>query len=553
MSSSTKSADLAELKTLRTRLSNWDKAKKDIQDYESKIYNLRNKTDDSVYYHQEPTNRYEDAYRRISSENSVKSGKVVGSVMTIAVVILIAMVIGWLILSGKLAKNTYLYTPEIVKEYTGTYYTSSEQLMNAKLKITSCDEDGYYEGSFVFYGTETFSGNSVKGEYTVTGKIKTKSREGYVTASMAFDNWVEKPDGYVPLNSMVIKIYNDCQVIRGLDYSMALYSADYVREPVADLYTPEILQKEYTGKRSGYTGTLTIVLDSCAQSGYVQGQLKYEQSNGTSTWKLSGMITEKYSDGTVVLQLEAEEESIEGFRNYYPSTIVLRIYDDGKSYDCSEGMQFFYEDEGFKKDPEPAKTPVQKAVKRAAPIVLPAYIVLVIVILAVLSKKNMAITPEQQSRLNQLMKQDNENRAKNEIARKRALEQARKDDQRLLADYRQLLEGAKQREKEASYLCSQTYILSDKDKSMEKVNFLIEKMESGRADSLKEALILLDADIQRRHDSWLRAELAHQESMRRMQAEAEARRDQMYHNLNVEYQQRRQADELEKIRKALED
>ena len=88
---------------------------------------------------------------------------------------------------------------------------------------------------------------------------------------------------------------------------------------------------------------------------------------------------------------------------------------------------------------------------------------------------------------------------------------------------------------------------------MEKVNFLIEKMESGRADSLKEALILLDADIQRRHDSWLRAELAHQESMRRMQAEAEARRDQMYHNLNVEYQQRRQADELEKIRKALED
>ena len=32
-----------------------------------------------------------------------------------------------------------------------------------------------------------------------------------------------------------------------------------------------------------------------------------------------------------------------------------------------------------------------------------------------------------------------------------------------------------------------------------------------------------------------------------------SRRDQMYHNLNVEYQQRRQAEELEKIRKALED
>ena len=549
MSGLNKNAELAELKTLRTRLSNWDKAKKDVQHFESKIYSLRNKSDNSVHYHQEPTNRYEEAYRRMSSANSEKSNKVVGTVFAIAVVILMAMIVGWLVLSGVFAEDTYLYTPEIVQEYTGIYYTSSDQQMNAKLKITSCAEDGTYEGTFVFYNDDA----SVEGEYTVTGKIKTKSREGYVTASLKYNEWVKRPLGYVPLNDMDIKIYSDCQKIRGLNYGMMLYSADYECKPVADLYTPEILQKEYTGKRSGYTGTLTIVLNSCAQSGYVQGQLKYEHSSGTSTWKLSGMITEKYNDGTVVLQLEAEEESIEGFRNYYPSTIELRIYDDGKSYDCSEGMQFFYEDEGFKKDPDPARTPVQKAVNTAAPIVIPVYIVLAVVILVVISKKKSSLTPEQQNRLNALMKQDAESKAKNENARKRAIDQARKDDQKMLADYRQLLEGAKQREKEAAYLYSQSYILSDKDKSMEKVNFLIEKMESGRADSLKEALILLDADIQRRHDNWLRAELAHQESMRRMQVEAEARRDQMYHNLNVEYQQRRQADELEKIRKALED
>ena len=79
------------------------------------------------------------------------------------------------------------------------------------------------------------------------------------------------------------------------------------------------------------------------------------------------------------------------------------------------------------------------------------------------------------------------------------------------------------------------------------------KLESGRADTLKEALQLLDEDAHRRKESNARAFWEFQESQRRAQEAANARADQIYHNMNVEYEQRRQTRELEKIRESLED
>ena len=250
------------------------------------------------------------------------------------------------------------------------------------------------------------------------------------------------------------------------------------------------------------------------------------------------------------MTLNPETQIYHNYMFYYPERMEVEIYDNNRSLSSRAGMDWFYEDEGFKKDPDPAKTPLQIAVNKAAPIVFPAYIVLAIVILVVLSNKKVAaFTPEQQRRLEEMRKLDAANALKNERSRADSAARAKKE----AAEYRQWLEGARQRVQESAYLCSQMRILSDEDKSLANVEFLIQKMESGRADSLKEALNLLDKDAAERQERFLRAEIAHQESMRRMQAEAEARRDQMYHNLNVEYQQRRQAEELEKIRKALED
>ena len=101
--------------------------------------------------------------------------------------------------------------------------------------------------------------------------------------------------------------------------------------------------------------------------------------------------------------------------------------------------------------------------------------------------------------------------------------------------------------------CANITILNDEDKTIDNIEFLIHKLESGRADTLKEALQLLDEDAHRRKESNARAFWEFQESQRRAQEAANARADQIYHNMNVEYEQRRQTRELEKIRESLED
>ena len=555
MGNLSKSAELAELKTLRNHLKNWEKAQNEVKSYEDALRKVGSKSAADVHVYQAPTNQYEKEHAKYFAEQSQKKNALVGSFLTVAIIILVVLGICWLCMSGIFAKNTYLHTPEIVREYTGVYYNVQGHERNCTITITSCKENGKFEGTFEFSGKEAYTNKPFYGKYSVSGKITKKSAEGYVNATLEFKEWIERPSGWDPLESLKLKIYDNYEAIRCLEYNMSLHATDGERTAVSDLYTPEIL-KTYSGEFDPNTkvGEASITIESCSKSGEVTGIWEYSFADGGGKWKLSGQITKKFSDGSVVMTLNPGEKIYHNYMFYYPESIEVEIYDDYRSLSSLEGMEWFYEDEGFKKDPNPAKTPLQAAVNKAAPIVFPAYIVLAIVILIVLSsKKPAAFTPEQQRKLDELRKLDSENRTKNEKARKEGIARAQKQQQKETAEYRQWLEGAKQRVQESAYLCSQMRILSDEDKTLANVEFLIQKMESGRADSLKEALNLMDEDTRHRRESFMRAEIAHQESMRRMQAEAEARRDQMYHNMNVEYQQRRQAEELEKIRKALED
>ena len=552
MSSSTKSADLAELKTLRSHLKNWENAKKEVQSYEDALRKANSKSASDLHYYHASTDNYEKEHAKYYAEHEKKNSEKIGGFVVLAVAILVILGICWICMSGKFARNTYLHTPEIVKEYSGVYYNVQGHERNCTITITSCKENGNFEGTFEFSGKEAYTNKPFYGKYSVSGKITKKSAEGYVNATLEFKEWIERPSGWDPLETLKLKIYDNYEAIRCLEYNMSLHATDSERTAVSDLYTPEIL-KTYSGEFDPNTivGEASITIESCSKSGEVTGILEYSfAEHGGGKWTLSGQITKKFSDGSVVMTLNPGEKIYHNYMFYYPESIEVEIYDDYRSLSSLEGMQWFYEDEGFKKDPNPAKTPLQAAVNKAAPIVFPAYIVLAIVILVVLSNKKVAaFTPEQQRRLEEMRKLDAANAIKNERSRADSAARAKKE----AAEYRQWLEGAKQRVQESAYLCSQMRILSDEDKTLANVEFLIQKMESGRADSLKEALNLMDEDTRQRRESFMRAEIAHQESMRRMQAEAEARRDQMYHNLNVEYQQRRQAEELEKIRKALED
>lgn len=558
MSIPRKDAELNELRILQKNLQMLDSAEHQIKSLNELIRQVGSKSTTDVHISRAPTNQYEKEYGKYTAEQQKKKSAAISRFLTVAIVLLLIMGIGWLCTSGIFTKDTYLHTPEIIQEYSGIYYTISGHQLGCKLNITSCDEDGAFGGTFEFTGKDQYTDRPVRGEYAVTGRITSKSREGYVNATLKFKEWIDHPSGYNPLKDMQIKIYDGYNAIRGFDYNMCLYAADY-KQPasVTDLYTPEIIGT-YSGEftpNTGKVGTASITIETCDASGQVTGIFDYSFEQGKGKWKLTGQITKKYDNGSLTLTLKPSEEIANSYMFYYPSTMEVDIYNNYKSFDSLEGMHWFYEDEGFKKNPDPAeKTPLQAAISQAAPIVFPAYIVVALVILIILScRKTNSFTPEQRRKLDELLKQDDANKVKNENARRQRLAQAEQYKRAQLSTYTRELAEAEAAKAEYTRKCSQMSILADEDKTLANVEFLIQKLTSGRADSLKEALNLMDEDARRRRESWMRAEMAHQEAMLRARAEDDARRDQMYHNMNVEYQQRRQADELEKIRRALED
>ena len=556
-----KSAELAELKELHNNLKSLEHVSQNIASVESSIKDLSGKSYNGPQGYQLTTNHYQKEFNAYVSKNQTKKAAILGSVLVVAVVILVIMGICWLCMSGIFAKDTYLHTPEIIKEYAGTYYTVSGHQLNSKLTITSCNEKGAFDGTFEFSGQDQYTDKTVSGKYSVTGKITTKSREGYVNATLKFKEWIDRPSGYNPLNDMQIKIYDDYQAIRCFGYNMCMYASDRIQPTaVADLDTQEIIGT-YSGDftpNTGDKGTASIIIDSCDASGQVTGIFEYfftgNIKNGTGKWTLTGQITEKYSDGTVVLTLNPNEQVSNNYMFYYPSAMTAEIYNNYRSLDSSEGIHCFYEDEGFKEDPDPVQTPTQQMVNKVAPVAFPVYIVVALVVLAILaSKKTDVFTEEQQRKLDELLKKDNENQKTNEAANKQRALQQKQRDQETLENSRAMLRSFRAQQQELQQKINECSLLGSGDKSALTVESLIYRMESGRADSVKEALLQLDESNRRFYEEQMRTEMERQERDRRIRAEADARWNQAMHNMAVEREQRRQSDELERIRKALED
>ena len=103
-------------------------------------------------------------------------------------------------------------------------------------------------------------------------------------------------------------------------------------------------------------------------------------------------------------------------------------------------------------------------------------------------------------------------------------------------------------------------VLDDSDKSEELVEFVISQLQRKRADSLKEALHLYDAEKEKQEQEASRQRmLQFQYEMDRLnremqaQREAEDRLNQVMHDMRVQQEQRKQTKILEDIRKSLDD
>lgn len=146
-----------------------------------------------------------------------------------------------------------------------------------------------------------------------------------------------------------------------------------------------------------------------------------------------------------------------------------------------------------------------------------------------------------------------ENKKREKAHRQEYEEKIKLREQQLLADIRTCSE-----EKAAlEPVINQMGILSPGD--FPKIDRILEKLKGMRADSVKEALQLCDTEdlINANHQKELSA-IQFQVDLERMERQQKARQDadaqfnQAMHHLKVEREQRRQTDELERIRKELE-
>lgn len=98
-------------------------------------------------------------------------------------------------------------------------------------------------------------------------------------------------------------------------------------------------------------------------------------------------------------------------------------------------------------------------------------------------------------------------------------------------------------------------VIHDSDKELSEVAYLVSRFETKRADTLKEALLQYDAYVERRAEEQRRADRIRAQSMidqMNQKWESERRAQQQIEQMERDWQMRRQTEELQKMRKALE-
>ena len=154
---------------------------------------------------------------------------------------------------------------------------------------------------------------------------------------------------------------------------------------------------------------------------------------------------------------------------------------------------------------------------------------------------------------------DQETKKRNEQAYEAAREASFKEQREFIAELKRDLPQLKKELTQHQAAIAASTVLGSKDKDLETVGFLIHQMANKRANSIQEALLQLDAKKEKEQEE--KARLAHYQFMYDMQRQADGQRAvreaedymrQTFHNLEMQKQARRQTEELERIRRELE-
>lgn len=182
--------------------------------------------------------------------------------------------------------------------------------------------------------------------------------------------------------------------------------------------------------------------------------------------------------------------------------------------------------------------------------------VLQYVIVSAIQKKAYRYSPEEQKRLNAAKEQDRINVQRNH---QRDMELNNQRRTRINAEIFKLedaLRRLQQKEMDLGWEIANTDVLAQKDLNLETVEYLIEVLESYRANSLSEALRLYDEKAGRDKAArqvylaaMVQAETDRMMQRQQAQADFERRMDELAHRSRMEELERKQLEELERIRK----
>ncbi len=332
--------ELEQLKTLRAKLRAIDAYESTIQDAKRDKNELENFNPKDVTLTAKRDTDNEAKYMADLKQVKAKKNKPINIIVAVITVVLMVIVFVANLSDNVGGKKENLHTPEIVKEYRGTYYNSSlykTGYQDIILNVTSCTEDGKIEG-ILKWSAES----EILGEYSFTGSIRKKGADGYVEARVKFENWIDSPDysGYIPEDIETIIFSENYTTAKASFYDSLYEESTYcnvysVGNKTTNLETPEIVRSyggTYYSTSNGITkhiGVMTI--SSCDAEGNVTGTFEHD-SHSTfghcdtyGAYNFEGKITEKYTDGVVYLSITAGEVIEASNSRYTPQFEELNI------------------------------------------------------------------------------------------------------------------------------------------------------------------------------------------------------------------------------------
>ncbi len=594
------STDLSQLKKLQKDLTERDAAEEQITRVKEIISNLQDSCYQDVKLPVKLDTKAAERYEESLKKGKVKKRSAINIVIALITIIAIIATFVSFLFKFDYIGNEYLYTPEIVTQYKGQYYhdthwDEAKGLQDHVLTISSCSEKGEIEGTF-----ECSLNGEILGSYSFTGKLYGKSADGYIESSIIKKEWIIEPEyeDYLPDEIQSIDIYDNFTSVEahcGDQPVPLIYSS---HSQATDLETPEII-RSYAGTygTSSYTSDDTIgstTITSCDANGHVSGYFEfYDYYGNYGKYALDGQIIKKYND-VVHITLNAGEW-IEKADYYSPlEEMNVIIYDQYTSFSCSQywmkwtdsttpdGLKALLEsEEGSTLDintlkemlksesvadaeTEPellTRRPLSEKETLERNIMLGSLLAILVfgVIVASLLKKVSglnSLTKKEEEKLKELQAKDKAAKTENEHKYSKIIQDRKKAANADIKMWRDEITAQKKNLDELEMEISANTVIAAKDKNLDTVNYIIDLIESRRADSVKEALREYDkykAERSAREGELIRQHTAALDAKYKAMEDYENYINQRIHNAKLEREAERQTDELKRIRKELED